>query len=291
MDKLKRVSRKAQRKSKTQPKQPGKEHTMSPLPFIHGSKYKGSNKLLNKVAIITGGDSGIGHAVAIFYAKEGADVVICYLNEDKDARLVKQQIENLGRNCLLLKGDVSKENICKKMITQAIKELGKIDILVNNVAQQFPQKKFESITRKQLVKTFEVNIFSFFYMTQAAMPYMKKGSVIINTTSVTAYKGNKNLIDYSATKGAIVAFTRSLSMALIERGIRVNAVAPGPIWTPLIPASFDAKHLKEFGDNTPIKRMGQPEEIAPCYVFLAADDSSYMSGQVLHPNGGVIVNG
>lgn len=291
MDSHKKIAKKIHQKAKTQKRQPGKEHLMSPKPLVDDAKYKGSNKLLNKVAIITGGDSGIGHAIAIFFAKEGADVVISYLNEKKDAQIVKQQVESLGRRCLLIRGDISKERNCRTIVSKALKTFGKIDILVNNAAEQFPQKNFEDITAKQLLKTFSINIFSFFYLVKAVLPHFKKGACIINTASVTAYKGNKNLIDYASTKGAIVAFTRSLSESLIERGIRVNAVAPGPVWTPLIPASFDKSHIRKFGENVAMKRVGQPEEIAPCYVFLASDDASYMSGQVLHPNGGEIING
>lgn len=290
MPNLKFLSKKINKRAKTQSQQPGKQHKMNPRPLVDDANYTGSNKLLGKVAIITGGDSGIGNAVAIFFAKEGANLVISYLNETRDAKKVKQQIEALGRQCLLIKGDISKVNVCKKIISKTLKTYSRIDILVNNAGEQFPQDNFEDITPKQLFKTFNVNVFSFFYMIHAALPHLKKGASIINTSSITAYKGSEHLIDYSATKGAIVALTRSLSESIIDRGIRVNTVAPGPIWTPLIPASFSKKHLEKFGENVPMKRMGQPEEVAPCYVFLASDDSSYMSGQVLHPNGGVIVN-
>lgn len=276
---------------KKQARQPGREAKMKPRPKVNDIGYQGSNKLRHKVAIITGGDSGIGHSVAIFFAKEGADIVITYLNEHQDARRVKQQVEEFGSKCLLIAGDIGKESFCKKVAEKTMREFGKIDILVNNSAEQHPQKSILDISEKQLVHTFRTNIFSYFFMIKAALIHMKKGATIINTTSVTAYKGSDHLIDYSATKGGIIALTRSLAMSLVKKGIRVNGVAPGPVWTPLIPASFSQKHIKEFGENVPMSRAGQPEEIAPCYVFLASDDSSYMSGQILHPNGGVIVNG
>lgn len=285
------IAKKIPKKAKTQRKQPGIEAKMEPKPKIDDANYLGSGKLTNKIALITGGDSGIGHSVALFFAKEGANLAIVYLYEHKDAVKVKKQIEALGRKCLLIKGDVSKEAFCKQAVQKTIKAFNKIDILVNNAAVQYPQNSILDISAKQLLKTFSTNIFSYFYMIKATLPHMKKGSSIINTTSVTCYKGSDHLLDYSATKGAIVALTRSLSNALVKKGIRINGVAPGPIWTPLIPASFSKSHLKEFGHNVPMDRPGQPEEVAPCYVFLASDDSSYMSGQVLHPNGGVVVNG
>jgi len=274
-----------------QSKQPGLESEMSPRPESIRSEYRGSGKLKNKVALITGGDSGIGRAVALCYAKEGADVFISYLNEHSDAKETKHRIEQSGQRCELLPGDISQEKFCKTLAEKAIAEFGQVDILVNNAAVQFPQKRIEDISAEQLLKTFSTNIFSFFYLTGFILPHMKSGSVIINTTSVTAYRGSADLLDYSSTKGAIVAFTRSLSQSLMDKGIRVNAVAPGPIWTPLIPASFDAEKVANFGDNVPMHRAGQPDEVAPCYVFLACNDSSYMSGQVLHPNGGEIING
>lgn len=274
-----------------QDKQPGEEHVMRPKPEAEDQEYKGSNKLKDKVAVITGGDSGIGRAVAIAFAKEGADIVIAYLEEHEDAEKTKELVTEKGRQCLCTAGDVTDESFCKKIIDETIKKFGKLNILVNNAAVQFPQKSITDISSEQLEKTFRTNIFSFFYLTQAAMPHLKAGSVIINTTSVTAYKGSARLIDYSSTKGAIVSFTRSLSQALIKQGIRVNAVAPGPIWTPLIPASFSEEEVEEFGGNVPMRRAGQPDEVAPCYVFLASEDSSYMTGQVLHPNGGAVVNG
>lgn len=275
----------------TQRKQPGVESKMQPKPQFVDPNYEGSNKLKNKIAIITGGDSGIGRAVAIAFAIEGADVVITYLNEHKDAEYTVSKVEALNRNCIAIAGDISNQRFCRKVIAKTIKQFKKLDILVNNAGEQHPHDKFEDIDLKEMEKTFKTNVFSMFYLIKAALPYLKKGSSIINTTSVTAYKGSDHLVDYSATKGAITALTRSLSENLISKGIRVNGVAPGPIWTPLIPASFSAKDVKRFGENVPMQRAGEPKEIAPCYVFLASDDASYMSGQILHPNGGVIVNG
>lgn len=282
-------------KSKQQPpqhqsEQPGKEYKMKPKPEFSGSEYLACGKLKNKIAIITGGDSGIGRAVAVLFAKEGADIVISYLNEEKDALLTKQYIEKEGRKCICIAGDIGNENICKKIVDEAIKEFKQIDILVNNAAEQHIKKNITDISKEQLENTFKTNIFSYFYMTKAVLAHLKKGGIIINTTSVTAYKGSAGLLDYSSSKGAIVSFTRSLSQALVKQGIRVNGVAPGPIWTPLIPASFSASDVAEFGSNVPMQRAGQPEEVAPCYVFLACSDSSYMTGQILHPNGGTIVN-
>lgn len=287
----KQIAKKIPKKSRTQKRQPGLQHKMRVQPLLTPKDFPSSQKLKNKVAIITGGDSGIGQAVALLFAKEGADVVIPYLNEHKDAKKVKKQIEGFNRRCLLIPGDLRDERVCQKVIHQTIKEFGKINILVNNAAEQHPQDDIEDITSKQLIKTFETNVFSYFYMIKAALPFLKKGSVIINTSSVTAYRGSEHLVDYSATKGAIVALTRSLSSQLIKKGIRVNGVAPGPIWTPLIVSTFSKEHIKKFGKKTPIHRPGQPEEVAPCYLFLASDDSSYMVGQFLHPNGGEIING
>ncbi|MCA1320114.1 glucose 1-dehydrogenase [Bacillus tianshenii] len=274
-----------------QNQQPGLESEMVPAPKSEDSSYKGSGKLKDKVAIITGGDSGIGRAAAILYAKEGADVVIVYLNEHQDANETKRQVEQEGRRCHLIAGDIGQESFCKKIIDECITTFNKLDILVNNAAEQHPQESIEDITSEQLEKTFRTNVFSFFYLTKAALPYLAGGSSIINTASVTAYAGNETLLDYSATKGAIVTFTRSLALQLVGKGIRVNGVAPGPIWTPLIPSTFSADKVASFGANTPMKRPGQPEEVAPSYVFLASDDSSYMTGQILHVNGGKIVNG
>jgi len=274
-----------------QKQQPGREHKMKPRPRAEGEKHHGSGKLQGKVAIITGGDSGIGRAVAIAFAKEGADISVVYLEEQKDANETKCLVEEHGSKCLLIEGDVGQEDFCRKAVDQTVKEFGKVDILVNNAAEQHPQDSIEKITEKQLERTFRTNIFSFFFMTKAVMKYLKESAVIINTTSVTAYKGSAHLLDYSSTKGAITSFTRSLSQALADKSIRVNGVAPGPVWTPLIPSTFPANEVETFGSDVPLGRPGQPEEIAPSYVFLASDDSSYMTGQVLHPNGGTVVNG
>lgn len=274
-----------------QHQQPGIESSMKPKPIVEDKNYSGSGKLKNKVAIITGGDSGIGHAVAICFAKEGADCVLTYLNEHEDAKKAREDIERLGRKCLLIAGDIGSEKFCQEVVKSTIQSFGKLDILVNNAAEQHPQDDIRKISEEQLIRTFRTNIFSYFFMIKAALAYLKKGSCIINTTSITCYRGSSHLIDYSATKGAIVALTRSLSLALADKGIRVNGVAPGPVWTPLIVATFDEKTIEEFGENVPMKRAGQPEEIAPSYVFLASDDASYISGQILHPNGGYIVNG
>ena len=271
---------------------PGFEYLMQPRPIASNPYYKGSGKLKDKVAIITGGDSGIGRAVAYLFAKEGADLVISYLCEHEDAKETKKNIECLGRRCLLVPGDLKNEEMSDVVIQTTIECFGKIDILVNNHAVQYVQRSILDITAEQLDNTFRTNIYAYFFMTKAALPYLKKGSVIINTTSITAYEGNKDLIDYSSTKGAITTFTRSLSQSLVGRGIRVNGVAPGPIWTPLTPSSFSAEEVETFGSGTskvPMNRAGQPFEIATSYVFLASDDSSYMSGQILHPNGGMIV--
>lgn len=264
---------------------------MKPLPKYEPANYKAAGKLQGKAALITGGDSGIGRAVAVLFAKEGADVVISYLNEHSDAEETKRQVEQEGRKCILIPGDIGVETFCKDLIKQTVEGLGKLDILINNAAEQHPQAKIEDITSEQLERTFRTNIFAMFYLTKAAMPHLKAGSAIINTTSITAYRGSPQLLDYSSTKGAILSFTRSLSTNLAEKGIRVNGVAPGPIWTPLIPSTFDAKQVSEFGGTQPMKRPGQPEELAPAYVYLASDDSSYVTGQVIHVNGGEVVNG
>lgn len=278
------------RPAQHQEQQPGRESEMTPQPQAEDFKYQGSGKLRDKVALITGGDSGIGRAVAIAYAKEGADVAIVYLNEHEDAEKTKQMIEKEGRSCLTMAGDVGDEKFCQQAVQQTFDKFGRLDVLVNNAAEQHPKESIEEISAEQLERTFRTNIFSMFYLTKAALPHLKEGSAIINTTSVTAYKGSEQLLDYSSTKGAIVAFTRSLSQSLIEKGIRVNGVAPGPIWTPLIPSTFPEDKVKEFGKQVPMGRAGQPEEVAPSFVFLASDDSSYMAGQILHPNGGVVVN-
>jgi len=272
---------------------PGSEQTMDPKPISDNPNYKGSDRLKDKVALITGGDSGIGKAVAILFAKEGAKLAICYFNQDEeeDAFETLSIIEQYGGEAILVRGDVADPTFCTNCVSKTIEEYGRLDILINNAGMQVQEKNLEDIKFDNLMRTFQVNILSMFLITQAAMPYLKKGSCIINTTSVTAYEGSPTLLDYSATKGAIVAFTRSLAKNLTEKGIRVNAVAPGPIWTPLIPASFDEEKTSKHGQQTPMKRPGQPVEVAPSYLFLASEDTSYMSGQVLHPNGGNIVNG
>lgn len=274
-----------------QDQQPGIESEMTPRPRASGPTHRGSGKLEGKAALITGGDSGIGRAVAIAYAKEGADVVVLYLNEHGDAEETKRLVEEAGGRCLTIAGDIGDEAFCRDAVSRAVAAFDRLDILVNNAAEQHPQESIEAISAEQLERTFRTNIFSMFYLTKAALKHLGEGSAIINTTSVTAYKGSPQLLDYSATKGAIVAFTRSLSQALIEKGIRVNGVAPGPIWTPLIPSTFPPEKVAEFGSDVPMGRPGQPEEVAPSYVFLASDDASYIAGQILHPNGGNVVNG
>ncbi|MYL32271.1 SDR family oxidoreductase [Pontibacillus yanchengensis] len=275
----------------TQNHQPGFEYEMQPLPEYIASSYKASGKLTGKVAIITGGDSGIGRAISVHYAREGASVAIVYLNEHADAKATKALVEKEGQQCLLISGDIGNEAFCETAVRQTISQFGKLDIVVNNAAEQHPQSDLTSITSTQLERTFRTNVFGYFYMTKAALPNLNNGSSIINTCSVTAYHGSKDLLDYSSTKGAITAFTRSLSENIVNLGIRVNGVAPGPIWTPLIPSSFDAQKVSQFGTTTPMKRAGQPKEVAPIYVFLASEDASYMSGQMVHINGGMIVNG
>ena len=269
----------------TQKQQPGRETEMHPKPD-YMPRYPGSGRLEDKVALITGGDSGIGRAVAVLFAREGANVAIMYLNEGEDARETMRIVEAEGRECLAIAGDVGDAGFCEKAIEQVIDRFGRLDVLVNNAAEQHPQKEIDNITPEQIERTFRTNIFGYFFLTQAALPHLKEGASIINTTSVTAYRGSPELLDYSSTKGAIVAFTRSLAKKLVEKGIRVNGVAPGPIWTPLIPSTFDAKHVASFGAQTPMKRPGQPNEVAPSFLFLACEDFSYITGSVLHPNGG-----
>lgn len=270
---------------------PGHESELEPKPDW-APRYPGSGRLAGKVALVTGADSGIGRAVAALFAREGADVAICYLCEHDDARKTCDIVEAEGRRAIAIAGDVGDRDFCRQAVERTVAELGGLDILVNNAGEQHPDKEITDITEAQLKRTFQTNIFSMFYLVQAARPHLKPGSAIVNCTSVTMYKGAPELLDYSATKGAITAFTRSLSQSLIEDGIRVNAVAPGPIWTPLNPmGGASPEKLKDFGKDTPIGRPGQPNEVAPSFLFLACEDSSYMSGQVLHPNGGVIVNG
>ena len=269
-----------------QPVQPGLETLMHPRPMFDNPGYVGSGKLKNKVALITGGDSGIGRAVSLAFAKEGANIVIVYFNEHEDARETKFLVEAQGRKCIIISGDLRQENFCKRIVKETISTFGHLDVLVNNAGVQFPQNSLEDITSEQLEDTFRTNIFPFFYVTKAALPYLKCGSAIINTASVTAYRGNKYLIDYSSTKGAIVSFTRSLALSLVSKGVRVNGVAPGPTWTPLQPASYPAEYITTFGLDTPMKRAAQPVELAPTYVYLASEDSNYVTGQILHVNGG-----
>ncbi|WP_135549961.1 SDR family oxidoreductase [Paenibacillus cymbidii] len=274
-----------------QDRQPGLETAMHPAPQYESADYRPGMKLKGKTALITGGDSGIGRAAAIAFAKEGADVAIVYLNEHEDAEVVRKRVEALGVRCQLLAGDIGEQSFCNETIERTIGSFGKLDVLVNNAAEQHPQPKLTDITERQLVSTFRTNVFAIFYMTIAALPHLKRGASIINTASITAYRGNPTLIDYSATKGAIVSFTRALSQNVAGDGIRVNAVAPGPIWTPLIPSTFDEQAVSTFGGDTPMQRAGQPYELAAAYVYLASGDSSYMTGQTLHINGGEVVNG
>jgi NAD(P)-dependent dehydrogenase (short-subunit alcohol dehydrogenase family) len=270
--------------------QPGIESKMHPEPDYE-PKYPGAGRLKDKVALITGGDSGIGRAVAVAMAREGAKITIVYRNEHRDAADTVKAVERERSEAIAIAGDVGSEKFCKQAVERTVKEFGRLDILVNNAAEQHEVDGLEELTEKQLERTFRTNIFGMFFMAKHALKHFDKGASIINTTSITAYQGNKTLLDYSSTKGAIVTFTRSLSQALMEKEIRVNAVAPGPIWTPLIPASFTPKHVAQHGKNAPMQRPGQPNEVAPCYVFLASDDATYISGQVLHPNGGAVVNG
>jgi len=274
-----------------QPRQPGMQGDMHPEPRTTRPDYRAAGKLEGRCAIVTGGDSGIGRAVAVAFAKEGADILFTYLDETADAEETRRLVAQAGRRCVGMPGDLGSESHCREVVRRAMEEFGRIDVLVNNAGEQHPRKALEDIDSAQLERTFRTNFFGMFNLTREALPHMAAGGAIVNTTSVTAYRGSSHLIDYSATKGAIVAFTRSLSSAVVERGIRVNAVAPGPIWTPLIPASFSAEEVSTFGSKVPMKRPGQPEEVAPCYVFLASDDASYVTGQVLHPNGGEIING
>lgn len=275
---------------KGQPEQhqnsPGIERKMNPKPESQNSEYKASEKFKGKVVVLTGGDSGIGKATAITFSKEGADVAIIYLSADEDAQKTKEQVEGRGSSCLLLKGDIGNKSFCAEAVEKEVTEFGRIDVLINNAGEQHPQEKIEEITEEQLERTFRTNVFGMFFMTQAVMPHLKEGAAIVNTTSITAYEGRKKLIDYSSSKGAVVSFTRALSQSLIEKGIRVNAVAPGPIWTPLIPSTFKPEKVAKFGTNTPMGRAGQPYEVAPCFIFLASDDASNITGQTIYVNGG-----
>jgi len=272
-------------------KLPGQESGLEPKPAWQ-PRYRGSDRLAGKVAIITGADSGIGRAVAALYAREGADIAIVYLLEDDDAAETKRIVEAEGRKAITIRGDIGERDFADEIVDKTIKAFGKIDVLVNNAGEQHPDKDITDISEDQLRRTFQTNIFGMFFLVQAVRPHLKSGATIINCTSVTMYQGSKELLDYSATKGAITAFTRSLSENLVEHGIRVNAVAPGPIWTPLNPCGgASPEKLEHFGEQTPMGRPGQPNEVAPAFLFLACEDSSYMSGQVLHPNGGTIVNG
>lgn len=276
---------------KQQQTQPGKESKMYPEPEIIRKSYKGSEKLKGKVALITGGDSGIGRSIAVHYAVEGAKVAIVYLSEDEDAQDTKKMVEKAGSECLIIPGDLKEEEFCVEAIQKTVRKFGKLNILINNAAIQFPKEDPEDVTSDQVRETFGTNIFPYFFTVNEALNQMQEGDTIINTTSVTAYRGSNHLLDYSSTKGAITSFTRSLSKMLADRKIRVNAVAPGPIWTPLIPATFNEEQVAEFGKKVPMGRAGQPSEVAPAYVFLASEDSSYITGQVIHVNGGEIIGG
>jgi NAD(P)-dependent dehydrogenase (short-subunit alcohol dehydrogenase family) len=289
---MQKASPKKQIRRPQHQRKPGLEEKMQPRPVYDYPEKKGSDKLKGKIAFITGGDSGIGRAVAVLFAKEGADIAISYLNEHSDAKETRKIIEiRYNKSCLLIPGDLGKERNCINAVRKVIKTYGCIDILVNNAATHYENKELEKLSSDILLKTFRTNIFSYFWITKAALPHLQEGSCIINTSSVTAYRGSAALMDYAATKGAIVSFTRSLSSNLVKKGIRVNGVAPGPIWTPLIPSTMPAKKTAQHGSDAPMQRAGEPAEIAPCYLFLACDDSSYMTGQFLHPNGGEIVNG
>ncbi|QDH22573.1 SDR family oxidoreductase [Saccharibacillus brassicae] len=288
-----------QKSNETKPQSPpaqqleghGSESDMTPTPEYISPTYKAAGKLEGMTAIVTGGDSGIGRAVAVHYAREGADVAVLYFSEHGDAEETKRLVEAEGRECLLLVGDLGDEAFSQEAVKRVIEKFGKLDIVVNNAGEQHPQESLTDITADQLERTFRTNIFGMFFLTKAALPHLKEGSSVINTTSITAYRGSPQLLDYSSTKGAIVSFTRSLSMNLAEQKIRVNGVAPGPIWTPLIPSTFPEEKVESFGESQPLGRMGQPSELGPAYVYLASSDASYVSGQIIHVNGGEVVNG
>jgi len=280
------------RPPQAQDRQPGRQHRMRPAPKVLRKSYRGSGKLKGRRALITGGDSGIGRSVAVAFAREGADVAVVYLDEHKDAKKTASLVEKEGRRCELIDGDVGDRVFCQDAVKRAVKALGGLDVLVNNAAEQHPTKDFAEIDEAQLVGTFRTNIFAYFFLAQAALPHLRKRSgCVVNTTSVTAYRGSAGLVDYASTKGAIVSFTRSLALNLVKQGVRVNAVAPGPVWTPLIPATFPEQKVASFGGDTPMQRPGEPAELAAAYVYLACEDSSYVTGQVMHVNGGEIVNG
>lgn len=288
-----REKKRRARPPQSQRRQPGREGPMRPAPVAENESLRGSGRLQDRIAIITGGDSGIGRATALAFAREGAHVAVLYLEEQEDSEETARLVEMKDRRCLRIKGDIRSKAHCEKAVARVVKEFGGVDILVNNAAEQHPQKSIQDITEKQLLKTFQTNVFALFHLCAACLPHLEKSrhAAIINTSSVTAYRGSPGLLDYAATKGAIVSFTRSLAGQLVKKGIRVNAVAPGPIWTPLIPATFPADHVATFGSDSPMGRAGEPWECAECFVFLAGDSSSYITGQVLHPNGGEIVNG
>lgn len=274
----------------TQAHRPGREAEMHPRPDYQ-PRFAGSGRLKGKVAIVSGGDSGIGRAVAVLFAREGADVAVLYKDENEDAAETAEAVRREGQECLALAGDIGSEAFCQTAVEQIFNHFGRIDVLVNNAAEQHEQESITDVSEQQLVRTFQTNVFGYFYMTKAVLPHLEEGAAIVNTTSVTAYKGSPQLLDYASTRGAIVAFTRSLALQLADRKIRVNGVAPGPIWTPLIPASFDEERTAQHGAGVPLGRPGQPNEVAPCHLFLASDDASYMTGQILHPNGGSIIGG